>query len=241
MGRFGVVAILGLAGLMGTGSAWAQSAYVGGAIAAEVVRTSSTRSGGTTYDSGSGEAFGGAIRVGTFITERVGVELEYFRPGELESDADAIIYPVSPADIGTLSYSFNGGAVVPSGVDSFVPYFSQTMRVRTSTTSALLTARQPLGGRVELVYLGGVGFSRVVRESEYGYGFPRIAAPVGSIFPSFSERTTQYAAGPVVGVEVRAGMTEHAQLVAGLRVHTLGQAVVDGWMLRPSVGLTWKF
>jgi hypothetical protein len=45
----------------------------------------------------------------------------------------------------------------------------------------------------------------------------------------------------VVGVEVRAGMTEHAQLVAGLRMHTLGQSVVDGWMIRPSVGLAWKF
>ena len=215
-------------------SAWAQGVYVGGAIAAEVVRTTSTKSGGTTYDNGSGEAFGGAIRVGTFITERVGVELEYFRPGEVDSDGGGIVYPAAVVS-GNSWYSFNDGQ---SGILPALPYFSQTMRVRTSTTSARLTARQPLGARVELVYLGGVGFSRVVRETEYGYGFPRIAAPIDSIFPSFSERTTQYAAGPVVGVEIRAGMTEHAQLVAGLRVHALGQAVVDGWMLRPSVGLT---
>jgi hypothetical protein len=219
-------------------SAWAQGVYVGGAVAAEVVRTTSTKSGGTTYDNGSGEAFGGAIRVGTFITERLGVELEYFRPGEIDSDGGGIVYPVDLVS-GNGSYWFNG--VVQSGIVQSLPYFSQTMRVRTSTTSALLTARQPLGGRAEIVYLGGVGFSRVVREVEYGYGFSRIAAPVGSTFPRFSERTTQYAAGPVVGVEVRAGMTEHAQLVAGLRLHALGQAVVDGWMLRPSVGLTWKF
>ena len=111
------------------------------------------------------------------------------------------------------------------------------MRVRTSTTSALLTARQSLGGRVDLVYLGGVGFSRVVREVDFGFnrmGVPR-AADVSALVRD--EPTTQYAAGPVVGVEVSAGMTEHAQFVAGLRVHTLGQAVVDGWMIRPSVGL----
>ena len=77
------------ASLLWAGSAWAQGVYVGGAIGAEVVRTSSTKSGGTTYDSGSGEAFAGAIRVGTFITPRVGVELEYFRPGEIESRRSA--------------------------------------------------------------------------------------------------------------------------------------------------------
>ena len=224
-----------LIAVFGASRASAQGVYVGGAIAAEVVRTTSTRSGGTTYDDGSGEAFGGAIRVGTFITERLGVEVEYFRPAELESDGDGIFYPA--AELGTLSYSFNG--VTPAGIFPALPYFSQTMRVRTSTTSALLTARQPIGSRAELVYLGGVGFSRVVRESEYGFSG---AFPVDArIRNPYSERTTQYAAGPVVGVEMRAGMTEHAQLVAGLRVHTLGQAVVDGWMIRPSIGLAWKF
>ena len=103
--------------------------------------------------------------------------------------------------------------------------------------SALVVARQPLGGRVELAYLGGVGFSRVVREIEFS--IPRGILPAGIQFPS--TRITQYAAGPVVGLEVRAGMTEHAQVVAGMRLHTLGQSVVDGWMIRPSVGLAWKF
>ena len=127
------------------------------------------------------------------------------------------------------------------GLSPTIPsILSQSTRVRTSTTSALLTARQPIGSRVEVVYLGGVGFSRVVREIEYG--FPQLALPVASpIQRSYVTRTTQYSAGPVVGIELRAGMTEHAQLVAGLRVHTLGQSVVDGWMIRPSAGLAWKF
>jgi len=218
------------------GSVWAQPVYVGGAIAAEVVRTSSTKSGGTTYDNGSGEAFGGAIRVGTFLTEHVGLELEYFRPGEIDTDAGGPIYLAASERL-----ALSSGIGAPYLPDSTFPsIISQTMRVRTSTTSALLTARQRLGGRIELVYLGGVGFSRVVREIEYG--FPRLALPVAPALPlSYSTRTTQYAAGPVVGVEVRARMTEHAQLVAGLRIHTLGQSVVDGWMIRPGVGLAWTF
>jgi len=228
--------VLAVASLFWAGGAGAQSVYVGGAVAAEVVRTSSTKSGGATYDSGSGEAFAGAIRVGTFLTPRFGLELEHFRPGEIESDGDGPIYLADPS---SLSYSFGNGGLVPDLV--YPPIISQTMRVRTSTTSALLTARQPVGARVELVYLGGVGFSRVVREVDFG--FNRMGVPVLPTFPvSFAtSRTTQYAAGPVVGVEMRAAMTEHAQVVAGLRLHTLGQAVVDGWMIRPNVGLTWKF
>src|SRR6185295_10696015 len=84
-----------VAGMLWAGNAWAQSAYVGGAVAADVVRTTSSKSGGTTNDNGSGEAFGGAIRVGTFFTEHVGVELEYFRPGELESDGGGLFYPLA--------------------------------------------------------------------------------------------------------------------------------------------------
>ena len=219
-------------------AASAQSVYIGGAIAAEVVRTSSTKSGGTTYDSGNGEAFGGAIRVGTFLTPRVGLELEHFRPGEIESDAGGPIYL---ADNPSLAYSFTDGRFSDLSFPSLPSIISQSMRVRTSTTSALLAARQSVGSRVELVYLGGVGFSRVVRQIDYGFGGFILPPLSPSIQRSSSTRTTQYAAGPVVGIEVRAGMTEHAQVVAGLRMHTLGQAVVDGWMIRPSVGLAWKF
>ena len=226
-----------VASLLCAGSAWAQSAYVGGAVAAEVVRTTSTKNGGTTYDGGNGEALAGAIRVGTFLTEHVGVELEYFRPGKIDSNADGPIYLAESLGGYTTGSLYSFSSTGPA--DLVYPIASQSMRVRTSTTSALLTARQPLGGRVELVYLGGVGFSRVVREIEYG--FPRILAPIAPIPISYSTRTTQYAAGPVVGMDVRVGMTEHAQLVGSLRVHTLGQSVVDGWMIRPSIGLAWKF
>jgi hypothetical protein len=218
-----------------------QSVYVAGAIGAEVVRTSSTESGGSTFDTGSGDAFAGAIRVGTSITPVVGVELEFYRPGEIESDDGGPFY-LPALDLPLSIAQGIGGSTIsglyPTGLQSFI---GQTTRVRTSTTSALLFARQSLGSRVSLAYLGGVGFSRVVRETEFG--FPRIIVPLppGILPGSYSTRTTQYGAGPVVGVELRAGMTEHMQLVAGLRAHTLRQSLVDGWMIRPSVGLAWKF
>jgi len=215
-------------------AAWAQGVYVGGAIGAEVVRTSSTRSGSSTFNTGSGEAFAGAIRVGTGITEHVGVEAEFFRPGEIEGDRGGPILLGGIIDLPVVT-----APVPPLGYSIFPSIIGQSSRVRATTTSALLVARQPLGGRVELAYLGGVGFSRVVREIEFS--FPRGILPAGSAIQFPSTRTTQYAAGPVVGLEVRAGMTEHAQVVAGLRLHTLGQSVVDGWMIRPSVGLAWKF
>jgi hypothetical protein len=231
-------AVVVMAAMSWPSPAGAQSVYVAGAIGAEIVRTSSTRSGGSTYDAGSGEAFAGAIRIGTSISERFGVELEFYRPGEIETDTGGPLY--LPAAIGDL---FPGGPVA-SGLPpdlSFPSILSESSRVRAATTSALAFARQSLGTRVELVYLGGVGFSRVVREIEYGFG-ARIPPLELSILPaSYSSRSTQYAAGPVVGVEVRAGMTDHAQLVAGLRMHMVGQGVLDGWMIRPNAGLAWKF
>jgi hypothetical protein len=109
-----VLAFMALTGAVGAGTARAQSAYVGGAVAAEVVRTSSTKSGGTTYDNGNGEAFAGAIRIGTFLTERVGVELEYFRPSEIESDAGGPIYLANSG----VSYSFNDGVLTGGSTSS---------------------------------------------------------------------------------------------------------------------------
>jgi len=227
-----------MAGVFWTGTAGAQSVYVGGAIGAEVVRTSSTKSGGSTYDAGSGEAFAGAIRLGTSISERFGVELEFYRPGEIDTDTGGPFYlPAAIVDL------YPGGTVANGLLPdlSFPSLLPETSRVRAATTSALVFARQSLGTRVELVYLGGIGFSRVVREIEYGFGGRIPPLGLSILPPSYSSRTIQYAAGPVVGVELRAGMTDHAQLVAGLRMHTVGQGVVDGWMIRPSAGLAWKF
>ena len=221
--------------------AWAQTPYVAGAIGAEIVRSTSVKSPGSTFDSGNGESWSGAIRVGTFVAPRYGVELEFLRPGEIEGDDEGPIYIAGEIPRPVLG-SLIADGVVPNdlGVDvGIFPIINQQTRMRTTTVSTLAFARQTVGEHVDLVYLGGVGFSRVVQEIEFGFSGPLFAA--GRPVPSYKTRTTQYGVGPVVGAEARIAMTEHARIVAGIRLHALGQSLVDGWIIRPSVGLAWAF
>jgi hypothetical protein len=46
------------------GTALAQSTYVAGAIGAEVLRTTTVKATGVTFDSGSGETLSGSLRLG---------------------------------------------------------------------------------------------------------------------------------------------------------------------------------
>jgi len=46
-----------------------------------------------------------------------------------------------------------------------------------------------------------------------------------------------YSARPMAGFEARIGLTDHVQLVPGVRMH----GIQGGWLIRPSVGLSWKF
>jgi len=233
------LASLVMASVLWAGPVCAQSAYVAGAIGAEIVRTTTVKSGGSTFDNGSGDALAGAIRIGAFVAPRFGVELEFFRPGKIETDFSS--GPVYPVDFVSVSAAgFFAGGIYDPGNPGAPSVLSQKTQVRATTTSALVFARQSLGRRVDLVYLGGIGFSRVVRDVEYG--FPQLLSPLSRpIARSYSSRTTQYGVGPVVGVEGRIAMTEHARLVAGVRVHTVGQSLVDGWLVRPSIGLAWMF
>jgi hypothetical protein len=52
---------------------------------------------------------------------------------------------------------------------------------------------------------------------------------------------TEYGVGPVAGIEARIRMTEHVRLVPGVRIHGLGGPISEGWLVRPSVGLSWAF
>lgn len=226
--------------------AWAQSPYVAGAIGAEIVRSTSVESAGSTFGSGNGESWSGAIRVGTLLAPRFGVELEFLRPGAIEGDGDGPVYiaaDIQRAVVGRLVADglaadglFADAAIFPP----IFPIISQQTRISATTVSTLAFARQAVGGRADLVYLGGLGFSRVVHEIEFG--IPRALLAAGRpILPLYRTRTTQYGVGPIVGAEARIGMTEHARLVAGVRLHALGQSLVNGWLVRPSVGLAWTF
>lgn len=215
-------------GVLLSSQAFAQSTYVAGAIGAEVVKTTTVTATGSTFDNGSGETIAASLRVGTFVTPRLGVELEFHRPGEIEGDMEGPIY--TAANSGSLPVGTLAGDGLRPDPASLSLLIAQTSRRRTTTVSALAVLRHGVGTRVDLVYLGGVGFSRVVQHVEFG--IPR---------GPYSTRTTQYGAGPVVGVEARVGMTDHVRLTAGIRLHSLGQGLVDGWLIRPGVGLGWTF
>ena len=224
-----------LAGVLVAAPARGQSPYIAGAIGAEIVRSTTVKSSGSNFEGGNGESWSGAVRVGTLVVPRVGLELEFLRPGTIESE-NGPVYIAADIQRAVLE-----SLVASSLVDAAIfPIISQQTRLRTTTVSTLAFVRQAPGKRVEIAYLAGLGFSRVVREIEFG--IPRGFLAAGRPFiPSYKTRTTQYGVGPVVGAEGRVGMTEHVRLVAGVRLHALGQSLVDGWLVRPSLGLAWTF
>jgi hypothetical protein len=218
------------------GPALAQGPYVAATIGGDIVKSTTFTAPGTSSDGGSGQALSGALRVGGSIAPRFGVELEWVRAGEIQADETGPIYYATDAQRAAVAGAVGVPAIADVGI---LPIISQQTRIRTATLSALAFARQPVGARVELVYLGGIGFSRMTQTITFGV--PGRALPAGRGQASYTTATTQYGQGPVVGFEARVGMTEHARLIAGVRLQGLGQSLVDGWVIRPGVGLGWSF
>jgi hypothetical protein len=90
---------------------------------------------------------------------------------------------------------------------------------------------------MSLVYLGGVGFHRTTSEVTVTFepGPVRIGLPI--VLPPTVTNSTNYDVGPFAGMEGRIGLTDHAHLIAGVRLHGIN----GGWLFRPSVGLGWNF
>lgn len=224
-----------LAALVTAQSAYAQGAYVSASLTGDVVRQNRVKSAGNDQST-DGEAIGFALRVGTELGARWGVELEYARPQEIENDFAPGIVPLPAA---TLVPGVNGANVFPQDGAQIFPTFSYRIRTsqRNSMISSAVWARQEISPRMSLVYLGGVGFHRTTSEVTLTFepGLPRVGFPI-AIPPSVTN-ATNYDVGPFAGMEGRIGLTEHAHLVAGVRLH----GISGGWLFRPSVGLGWNF
>ena len=95
---------------------------------------------------------------------------------------------------------------------------------------------QELSQRVSLVYLAGMGFYRSTSESEARFDIlpPELSIP--GLLPTLS-KTVSYGVRPLAGFEVRIDLTDHLELVPGVRLHGLDNA----WLVRPAVGLAWNF
>jgi hypothetical protein len=236
MRRTSAVAVVLLFGVVAP-PAFAQGAYVGAFLVGEIVRLDQYDS--SAEDSGSGESLGFALRLGSPIGTKWGVELEFVRPGEITSNQLPQIFPAI--------YDVQPIQVIPGlpnrGVNvsdpAIFPPISYEFRSaqRRSTLSTSLWVRQEISPRVSMVYLGGVAFGRTSNEVEITYTISRpTILPLPPISPVINE-SISYDVQPMVGVEGRIRMGGKVDLVPGLRLH----GAQGGWLIRPAVGLSWNF
>jgi len=213
----------------------AQSPYVAATIGADVSRVSHTDSSLYSSPSNDAEVLSGSLRVGSSLGTNWGVELEFVRSGRSRQSQNPFISPLAGGvNIGSVTSILSGG-VSPVGIPISSPVNFQTdVRSSHSDLDAVLWARQRLGGSIDMVYLGGLVFSR--ERVDVTQTFP---TGIRALAPSGAFRTTliDYGTRPLVGVESRIRMTSHMRLMPGLRLQGLG----DGWLLRPYVGLGWFF
>ncbi|HEY1305995.1 MAG TPA: hypothetical protein VGF24_20715 [Vicinamibacterales bacterium] len=216
-------------------SVYAQGAYVAAFLTGDVVRLDSVEGTGR-GESRNGEAIGFALRLGTELSPKWGVELEFARPAEIETvDSPGIVpLPVGPPVVVSPG---GGGITIPDS--SVLPIFSYSLRTRqrNTTLTPALWVRQELSTRVSLVYAAGAAFRRQTSELtiEVQPSPPILGIPI--VFPPTVTKTTVYDVGAFAGIESRIGLTQNVQLVPGIRL--LG--ISNGWLLRPSVGMGWKF
>jgi hypothetical protein len=219
-------------------AAFAQGTYVSASVVGDISRFSRAASDTSPDFSGSGEAIGFALRLGTPIGANWGVEAEFARPSEVRQEGQPDF---------ALDYDFYT-IVPPLGiptipVDQLLFGYGLKTWQRTTTFSTNAWVRQEFSNRVSLVYLGGLAFARTVRRSELTFlqlpipVFPGIPPRAPILPPSQSTEFVQYGAHPLVGAEARIGLTGQVELVPGVRLLGLD----NGWLLRPSVGLGWTF
>jgi opacity protein-like surface antigen len=210
---------------------------VGASVVGEVARFGSGGYGNPT----GGEGFGGAIRVGTAIADRWGIDMEFTRPGQIEEDSP---YAYLAGGLDDSILGLISGAFPPSdlargvvSIGSSLPTipFAPTIERRYSTFSVMPYVRQTLGSRADIVYLGGVAFVRVTTKAHLNGSFRFMSLPY------FEEAYAAYSAAPAVGLDVRVSMTEQMKLVPGMRMVAINDGGRTGWLMRPSVGLQWTF
>ena len=213
-------------------SAHAQSAYVAATVGADVSRLGRTTSNISPGFSRDNEVLSWSLRLGTAVGQNWGVEMEFVRSARSKNEfpvgVPVIFSPGVPLPAGTVP-----GTALPN-IPIPVSFQSDTRTCHTDF-DGVAWARQPVSGSVDLVYLGGVAFTR--QRVDITQTFPpvlRVIVPGGG---SFTTTSITYGTHPVVGAEARIRMTSHMRLVPGIRV----QGVEGGWLMRPYAGLGWSF
>lgn len=232
--------VLAVAFSLVTAAAHAQAPYVAATIGADVSRLSHSTSSLSRLPSADSEVFSWSVRVGTPVGENWGVELEFVKSGRSRSEGPNGIVPLIP---GTGTVTLIPGVVTSTGgtISSPLPNipspisFQTDVRRSRSNLDTVAWARQRVGGSIDLVYLGGLAFSR--QRIEITQTFPTLLALFAPGGGTFRTTTINYGTRPLVGAEARIGLTSHMRLVPGIRL----QGLAEGWLLRPYVGLGWFF
>ena len=214
--------------LLAASPALAQSTYAGASVLGEVTRVGGTETSGLTdFPRGDGEALGFALRVGTSLGDRWGVELEFVRPSAIEDEAQPRVTPLP----------------IPIPRFDFRPTLQYDVRLRQRITSLATVAwlRQYVAQKVDMVYLAGAAFHHVAQETRVEFD-PRLVFPVipalGLGFVVIpSTNTVSYRVGPVVGLEAHIALTEHLTFVPGARLYGMS----GGLIVRAGAGAAWSF
>ena len=209
-------------------TAHAQSPYVAATIGADISRFSHTDSNFSAGPSGDSEVVSWSLRVGTDVGQNWGTELEFERSGSSHSSpASGVPIPLANPAL-ALDLRATTGAIPIA--------FETNIKSNHSDFDATAWARQRVSGSIDLVYLGGVSFSR--ERTEISQTFP---TALGALLPiprgGFRTTMIDYSVRPLVGAEARIGLTSHVRLIPGIRL----QGLSAGWLLRPYAGLGWFF
>ena len=227
-----VPAALLVALLLVSTPARAQSPYITGAVGVDVSRFDHVEAAGVADVKAGGEAIAFSLRLGTAIGDRWGVELAFTRPAEVTTESRQGV----PIPLAIRAGSPQATIIDATGI--VIPVFASQIRLqrRNTTLDTVAWVAQRVGRRANLVYLGGIGFSRIAEHVEFAF----TRRPIGIILPT-SARTTMYRVGPLVGVEGRIRLTDHVIFVPGVRLQGIGGNGRHGWLLRAATGLGWRF
>lgn len=231
--------IFGLVFLLAAAPVMAQNTTVSAGITGDVVRFSRFDTEGlgdlSVNTPRDGESIGFNVGVGRRIGEQWGVALEVGRTGEIESRR------VHSLDIRVAAELMPPTTLLPPTRVPPVPpldvEFESTYELRQTAISALVWVSHNAGSRIELTYSGGLTLMRSESASAITVTDQRLAIwalPAGL-------RSIDYRSAPVLGADAAIRFTDHTALTAGVRAYAIDVSGISGWLIRPSVGVRWRF
>jgi hypothetical protein len=205
--------LVSLASLCHPTNAAAQSGFVSGGFLEDIKRYSSDSSGPQVYD---GQAAGGYLGAGAFITKRFSAEFEVSFSGDTTTTV-----------------------TVPLLVNGTTTNFTSTYTTRLQTYSALFAVHTAPSSRLHLSYRGGVTFVHHRRDI-----IPPQILPMSPETNTVPMTTTviENVAGPTAGIDADVILAPHFAIVGALRLTAFTVATdLSAFSIRPMVGARVRF